>query len=663
MKKLLAATTCVVLGLLTVGSPAARAADSASIVLSDLTPAYLNQPQTLQLTLLNNSDSDLVDAIVTVNQSTNVLQGRSDITSIRQGKGNFSSQLIVRTAFAVVAAHENFTVTVPRSSLQLKASGVYVLTVKIASSSISQKINVLLPFRTFSATGKPLKIVTLWSVSAAPAFTADGQIINDTAADTFGVEGSANAIVTAAKNQSQLTWLIDPDTVATAQKIVDGVDIAQPDVHGTSSDQRANAQSWLENLKLNSENATVYSLPFANADINTLLTHKLSNLALAAVTNTGPVQTLLQRADIARAVIAPRGDFSDIPQRWIRNQRLHLTIVKSNRYPSIATSFTADGLTTLKSGRKALVADVQASAEMSASLLGGPNTLSERQAFLSDLLMIEMEQPSNSRTLVLLPNTWQAGISEAATAATLGSLRAPWTLASSVTDTLTRTPTADRKRQKGTIGTEISDATLKTIKDIDNRRIALKGLIAATSVEADAINAELRLASNSFTSQTQRGQLRSITLSHLAWLDNAVKIMTSGSVIFPREKSVVPITIRNDLPIAVTVRVTAIGEPQVRVIPDVLEVVTIQPGKRKSIEIATRLVGSDVAYLQIQLRDINGQKIGAPARIELSSSAYSGAAAWIVAISFVLLLILIAVNTVRRIRVRRVASRNSSSHE
>ena len=140
-------------------------------------------------------------------------------------------------------------------------------------------------------------------------------------------------------------------------------------------------------------------------------------------------------------------------------------------------------------------------------------------------------------------------------------------------------------------------------------------------------------------------------------------LMSSGAVLFPREESVVPITIRNDLPVAVTIRLVAKGEPMVRVTPTNVGLITIQPGKRKSIEIPTKLAGSDIAFLTLRLADKDGHEFGERTRIQLSSSAYAQAASYFVGAAALLLMMMIVINAVRRVRTRGAQRESTPSQE
>jgi hypothetical protein len=166
-------------------------------------------------------------------------------------------------------------------------------------------------------------------------------------------------------------------------------------------------------------------------------------------------------------------------------------------------------------------------------------------------------------------------------------------------------------------------------------------------------------AGNVVADSKTSSHLKKQTALFIDQLNDAVRIMSAGSVIFPNENAKVPITVRNDLSVPIKIHIETSGLPAVRVIPGEVEDMQIAPGRRKSIEIPTRLIGTDTAYLQLQISDTNGKHIGKPIFIQLSSSAYAQAAAWVIGAAFALLLVFAIRNTLKRIRASRDGSREN----
>ena len=77
--------------------------------------------------------------------------------------------------------------------------------------------------------------------------------------------------------------------------------------------------------------------------------------------------------------------------------------------------------------------------------------------------------------------------------------------------------------------------------------------------------------------------------------------------------------------------------------------------------VQAQVLGSGAVPVDVALTTPAGEIYSAPVTITVATSAYSRAAAWIVGGAFLLLLALIAVNLVRRIRVRRSGSSADTS--
>ena len=297
---------------------------------------------------------------------------------------------------------------------------------------------------------------------------------------------------------------------------------------------------------------------------------------------------------------------------------------------------------------------------MTSSLIDDPQNIKDQQAFISDLLMTSLEAPSLDRVLVLEPETNLGGITLESANNTLSILELPWITNITVNQAKSIEVLQDRIPLTTDINAAFNRDTVADMNRLRNKMSDLNNLLRGSTQQISMTETQIRIASDNFVDLNDRAQLRKFAITQIKELENSVKIMSVGSVIFPQETSVVPITIRNDLDVPVTIKVRAVGDPTVRVTAQDVGEITIQPGKRKSIEIPTRLVGSDSAHLVLRLTDVNGKQFGDFVSIELASSAYSTAAAWVVGIAFALLLVLVAINTVRRIRVRKVQSQMSS---
>jgi hypothetical protein len=645
-----------VVGLVGGLAPSASAAGGFDLTLTRISPQWLAVATDVRLTLNIEASQAFSDSVVfKVRQTTAPLEGRADIATVMSGKADLASQVVGEfdTGMGLLEGSNSISLTLAESQLDFSRNGVYMLHVTATAGSTKSSIDILLPYFNNQEISdfKPLRVLPLWTVATPPSVNVRGQYLSQDAVNAFGDNGTAGAIVKAAAGRADLTWLIDPDTVRTAQRIAGGGEILGDSIEVVSNDQSTAASRWLESLRVSTYESDIYALPYANAEINALINNDLNALAFSSVSQTQYITDALERLPIARAAIAHRGDFSYNTWRWLAQQNLSLTILSDSKYSSASSSYTSSGIAVTSNGRKSLVVDSQASRQCSGAITSNARAALRRQALISDLLITMLERPNESRLLVLRPDTTRSDVSYIETADTLDSLSVPWIEASTVADAFAADSTSERINSNTRIGAGIRKTAIKDIKWVQRRREALSGLIGGTEVDAALRDAQLRLASATFTGTEVRA-MRLATIADLQNVIGSVEIMSSGAVLFPREESVVPITIRNDLPVAVTIRLVAIGEPAVRVTPGDVGLITIQPGKRKSIEIPTKLAGSDIAFLSLRLADKDGQEFGPRTRIQLSSSAYAQAASYVVGAAAVLLVLMIVINAVRRVRSR-----------
>jgi hypothetical protein len=223
-----------------------------------------------------------------------------------------------------------------------------------------------------------------------------------------------------------------------------------------------------------------------------------------------------------------------------------------------------------------------------------------------------------------------------------------------------RKPSTSERSLQNIQTSSLSDRQRTLINDLESYRKRLAPFIADSIHNTQTIHAGLRVAS---VFDKNRDNVIDSTKVFFDDLLGAVSIVSSGSVVFARESGVIPITIRNNLSVPVYVNLLAQGFPEVRVELGNIDFVEIGAGQRKSIEIPATLYGSESAFVNLQLVDALGKKIGEPKRIEIASSAYATIAGIFVSIAFGLLFLLLIYNTQKRIRASRAAALENSPRE
>jgi hypothetical protein len=84
--------------------------------------------------------------------------------------------------------------------------------------------------------------------------------------------------------------------------------------------------------------------------------------------------------------------------------------------------------------------------------------------------------------------------------------------------------------------------------------------------------------------------------------------------------------------------------------------INVEPGRKVSVDLQARVIGGNTLPVRVQLLTADGSRFGSPARIDVASTAYARAAAWVVAIAFVAIVVFVIVGVIRRIRIASTTS-------
>jgi len=120
------------------------------------------------------------------------------------------------------------------------------------------------------------------------------------------------------------------------------------------------------------------------------------------------------------------------------------------------------------------------------------------------------------------------------------------------------------------------------------------------------------------------------------------------------------VTIANDLDRSVTIGVQLRGIPSARLESDPLYDITIEPGKKVSVELEATVIGGRTLSAGVALLTPEGEDFGVPARIELVSTAYARAAAWVVGAAFAAIVLFVVVGITRRVHKVATGARSDS---
>lgn len=637
----------VVALLLTLNLPNSSAEENpVTVSLISQSRVWLDDRANISFTIEDFSGSGISNAEFEISKSA--LLGRSAIRSIISKPNSVEYSQIFETT-NVLQNENQFRITLPGTRLKFDGAGTYALRITVYVRGESKKLTSFVSFLPKSLSIQNLNVSTVLPLVVNAGLTPTDSVLNDKAANSFLDQSALNSVLDIGKSISNVTWLLDADTLRLAQSISDNRTIAQPENHDLSEEQVSGAQSWLEKVSAQLNYSNTYAIPTGNINTLALKATGLNRIAKLAVSDAQYVTDYFAAFRFKTITVAPEGDYSNSDFEWLKNQNVSFNILNSKSYPATNSIATPNGIVNDGNGTKAPVIDQYSSKLFSDAISSDINSGTYQAAFAGDLLITALEQPGVSRYVVLKPETNLEGITNSKFSNAIKAFSAPWISGERLAN-FRDYSVGDRSREQ--TKDQLSKNANSVIKLARETKRNLASLISEAEEESQIDFTILRLA-NVSADKKSLSQLQNQSISFLDGLNNAVRIMSTGSVIFPNEFAKVPITVRNDLSVPIEIGIITSGIPAVRVIPESIADMQIAPGRRKSIEIPTRLIGTDTAYLQLQIVDSNGKRIGNPIAIEVSSSAYAQAAAWVIGAAFALLMLFAIRNTVKRIRSSR----------
>jgi len=623
-----------------------------SVNLISQSHVWITDRPNISFVIEDESGNTISNAEVEISKSA--LLGRSAIRSIIAKPNSVDYKRIFETT--TLAQNENqYTLTLPGPRLKFSGAGTYALRIKVYVRGEAKTLTSFISFLPESIRLNNLNVATVLPMVVNSGLTPDNLVLNDKAANSFLNDAGLNSVLSSSKSMQNVTWLLDSDTLRLAQSISANQAITMPENHDLSEEQISGAQTWLDELPkyVNSENT--YLLPTGNVNTVALKDSGHNRLAKFSILDSQYVSDFLEGISLKKITIAPKGDYSDAGFTWLNSQQISFNLLNSKAYPAKSSTYTPNAVVRDGAGAVAPVVDQYASALFTDAISSATNAGMYQAAFAGDLLITSLEQPGVQRFIVLKPDTNRDGITNQKFRNTVSSLSAPWIKQVSLSK-FKDSKVGSRVRNQ--VVNRISNTAKNLMNLTHETKRNLASLIAGATEETQIDFAILRLANSSADEKTQN-QLHTQIRDYLDRLNGAVRIMSSGTVVFPSESAKVPITIRNDLSVPIEIGIVTSGLPAVRVLPQSVDDMQIAPGRRKSIEIPTRLIGTDTAYLQLQIVDLNGKRIGNPILIQVSSSAYAQAAAWVIGAAFALLLLFAIRNTLKRLRATRDGSQEN----
>lgn len=565
-----------------------------------------------------------------------------------------------------------FRLRIPIAKLQRTQNGVYALGVEARGRDIGGAERRLGAERTLltlmPTASQRLGVVWLWPLVDQPDRDADGVFLDDGTPQALAAGGRLSELVrTGAQHRGLVTWIADPALLQSAADIADGYRVVEGDRVIVGADPEAGAR-WLNDLRRATASSVVHVLPYADIDASASRRASMSTDVIRAVTSASPIaEAAFDRGVQARLAWAPSGRYDKRTSDLLANAGVRTIVLSADalRFPDTTTAPAIAALGTAVGPVAAVLVDPGL-----ADVLGAPQRTPDevvraRQRFLARTALLVQNSDSDA-TVVAAPNDLRWDPSSSLLESLLSATqRAPWLRAMSL-DALLAAPRADGTRARYTDDQRQEELPAGYLASIRRSQAGIEQLTGVLDDDLDAAadytNALLR--AQSVTWRGDLTQARDLVRRVDAELDARiarVRVLSSGTVTFSGDAGNVPVTVANDSEATVTLGLALVGRPSTRLISEPLSDITVEPGRKVSVEVPARVLGGEALTVDVQLRTRNGLDYGEPAQIVLTSTAYARAAAWVMGVAFLGIAIFVVIGVARRIRHARGAERSNGS--
>jgi Family of unknown function (DUF6049) len=544
---------------------------------------------TVSGTITNDGKAAITDAQVEVRIGPGgPLHSRSDMksatnrvgfTTLADGKEISGQPVEIPTI--PVGSSVPYTLKVPVSALNLDATGVYQFGVVLEGQDTVEPYNHVLGIkRTFlpwygdGESAKPTEMTYLWPITDQPRIAARGDtdtaqspiFLNDDLAQELAPGGRLDQMVQQGK-QLPVTWVIEPDLLATVEAMLKSYRVAGPggDVaHTTPGTGSAVARQWLNSLKAAVGGAPVVALPFGDTDLASLAHHgkgvsgTVSHVKDATVLGKGTVNTILGVQAQANVAWPVQGAIDSSIVSLARSGGMNRIIASSATFPENDLAYTPTAARPLGGGTTGVVSDASLSNAFTGDMLHEQNANLAIQSFVAQTLLITMQAPDKQRSLVVAPQRMPS-ISQAQTMATAITTTdtSPWTQSVDFNAAATAHPDAHASHRippASAYPSSLRKQELSTnaFQQLGETQRRLNNFVVILTIK-DRVTVPFGNAMLRSMSTEWRGDPKSATRyrdaigGYLQDLIGAVHILDKTTLTLSGRSGTIPITVKNDL--------------------------------------------------------------------------------------------------------------------
>ncbi|MFJ4874284.1 DUF6049 family protein [Streptomyces sp. NPDC088745] len=576
-------------------APAAQAAEEASgsrtvdVSLDSLSPAAPVKGDTVTLsgTVTNKSRTPVTEAHVGLRVGK-PLSGRTQLDTAADRTGFVESvepdeleTYVVKIPELAPGISKDFSLAVPVDKLDLDDPGVYQLGVTLSGKTRGRSTERVLGVeRTFlpwqsSPAQQKTQLTYLWPLISTTRLSAetgsDEQqtpvFENDDLARELAPGGRLEQLVSLG-NELPVTWVIDPDLLATVEAMVKGYTVKDKATGSTSAGTRENrnvAKDWLNSLEKAVKDQKVVALPFADPDLASLAhrgkqvpgsLNQLQRATEAAVITVDSILHVKPSTDFAWPV---EGAVDPAIVNAATSAGAHHVIARSDSLGEGGNlRYTPTAVRPIGAGRTAVVADARLSTVFQGDMSRAENSTRAVQQFLAHTLALTLQDEDKQRSIVVAPQRMPSVTQVQTMAAALRALSAGrWTqpldleaAAKAKPDpgATTRVPGSAaypeelRDRELPTSAFETIKATQQRL---DQFKVVLTRPERVVTPFGNAINREM---STSWRGKdTAAGAYREDVQGYLLALTEEVNLIEKSTATLSGRSATIPVTVQNKL--------------------------------------------------------------------------------------------------------------------
>jgi len=686
-----AALACLVL-LVVIGlAPGALAEDvqedPVTVTLTGVSPVALGDSDTLTVSgrIANSGPAELTSISVRLTLSRSPLADRRSIRQAVRGEPPPDAIPLYDTAIAVVdllalGITEEFRLSVPTANLPVGQPGVYVVGVEVVGSGPAGFVilgtdQVLIPY--IPADIAPIGVTWLWPLATWPGQAPDGVLLGDLIPREISAGGRLDGLLEVGATSPGISWVVDPQLLEVVTDMSDGYLIEKGgDIRPGTAQQAAASWQALMRTTLGPRKQPqgersaprqrpLVALPYADIDADAVARAGLDTDVIRAATSADELtRTEVDRSPDALVAWAAGGRLDPTALDLLASSGVRAVVVRERAVPlSVDPGYTPTGhadMPTAAAPVRALVIDSGLLSALTMPQASQAQILAARQRFLAELAFVALDGGPAGRTLVAAAGSTRWDPNPRLLRALLASLRSTtWTRLVPVGQLLDEPSTSqartvapyDSKDQ----GRELSADYMQRVVSATTSMDALAGVVAnALPLTEPVKTALLRAESSAWRTRPQSGtSLVEVTQRVIASDISRLYVVPREAITLSGDRGLVPVTVANDFDQPVVIGVSLQGSPTARLDATAIETIRIEPGRKASLEVDVRIVGSDPLPVSIQLIDAEGRAYGEPVTIELRTTAYARAALWFAVAAAALLVLLVVFDIVRRARTRR----------